>query len=214
MKDIAIFGAGGFGKEVATVIDKINEKTRKWNLIGFFDDALAIGEQVSTYGKSLGGINELNLYDKPISIVFAIGTPATLKLIYNKIENNLVEFPNIIHPEVYFADEQSLKMGKGNVIVRGCSFSCDVTVGDFNQMNSISALAHDVTMGSFNVLMPLTRVSGGAEIGDTNLFGINSIILQNISVGNNKRIGPNSVLMTKPRKEGLYLGNPARLTKL
>ena len=40
MKDIAIYGAGGFGKEVACIINKINEKDHTWNIIGFFDDGV------------------------------------------------------------------------------------------------------------------------------------------------------------------------------
>ncbi len=214
MQDIAIYGAGGFGKEVATILQKINEKQRTWNLVGFFDDGIARGTNVSLYGKVLGGIEELNAINTPLSIVFAIGRPQTLQLIVSRITNPLVDFPNIIHPDVYFADLRTFKIGKGNVIVRGCSFSCDVEIGDFNQFNSISALAHDVKVGSFNVFMPLTRISGEVTIGDVNLFGINSIVLQTIQVGSNKRIGPNSVLMTKPRKEGLYLGNPAKFTIL
>lgn len=42
MKDIAIFGAGGFGREVACLIRSINEcidvDEERWNFIGFFDD--------------------------------------------------------------------------------------------------------------------------------------------------------------------------------
>ena len=42
MKNIAIFGAGGFGKEVKTIIDKINIiSPNTYNFIGFFDDAKA-----------------------------------------------------------------------------------------------------------------------------------------------------------------------------
>lgn len=214
MKDIAIFGAGGFGKEVATILQKINEVKPTWNLIGFYDDGIPKGTAVSVYGKVLGGAEELNGQKEPLSIVFAIGSPKILKHLVTKLSNPMLDFPNIIHPEVYFADQRTIKMGRGNVIVRACSFSCDVSLGDFNQLNSISALAHDVKMGSYNVLMPLTRISGEVLIGDGNLFGINSIVLQTIKIGDNKRFGPNSVVMTKPRKEGLYMGNPAKLTKL
>ena len=40
MKDIAIYGAGGFGREIACLIQMINksEKKPKWNIVGFFDD--------------------------------------------------------------------------------------------------------------------------------------------------------------------------------
>ena len=58
MKDIAIYGAGGFGKEVACLINRINEKDPSWNLIGFFDDNPAKkGQMVSHFAPCLGGID-------------------------------------------------------------------------------------------------------------------------------------------------------------
>ena len=38
MRDIAIYGAGGLGREIACVLKKINMVTPTWNLLGFFDD--------------------------------------------------------------------------------------------------------------------------------------------------------------------------------
>lgn len=212
MKDIAIYGAGGFGKEVACIINKINEQIPCWRLIGFFDDGIAKGTQISHFGKVLGSKDDLNGWKVPISVVFAIGSPKILQLLVEYINNNKVDYPNIIHPEVAFADKESLIIGKGNVITRGCSFSCDVSVGDFNQFNSISALAHDVKVGSFNVFMPLVRVSGEVQIGNMNFFGIGAIILQQIKIGNNTRLGAGSILMSKTKDGFLYMGNPARRT--
>ena len=100
---------------------------------------------------------------------------------------------------MHIADRLSLKMGKGNIITRGCSFSVDIKIGDFNQFNSLSALAHDDVVGSFNVFMPLTRVSGEVSIGRYNSFGIGTIILQNIKIGNKVRVAPNSVVMRKTK---------------
>jgi len=210
MKNIAIYGAGGFGKEVACIINKINEQVPTWNLIGFFDDGIEKGAEISRYGKVLGGMPELNEWNSEISIVFAIGVPRILSLLVSKIQNPNINFPNIIHPEVFFADKTTLKMGKGNVIVRACSFSCDVELGDFNQFNSISALAHDVKVGSFNVFMPLSRISGGTTIGDLNFFGIGSVILQNIKIGKNTRFSAGCYVMRNTKDGMLYAGNPAK----
>jgi sugar O-acyltransferase (sialic acid O-acetyltransferase NeuD family) len=210
MRNIAIYGAGGFGKEVACILDKINEQKPTWNLLGFFDDGIEKGMEISRYGKILGGIEELNSWKEEISIVFAIGVPRILSLLVSKIQNPKVNFPNIIHPEVFFADKRTFKIGKGNVIVRACSFSCDVTLGDFNQLNSISSLAHDVKVGSFNVFMPLSRISGGTKIGNLNLFGIGSVILQYLKIGDNTRISAGSFVMRNTKDGFLYAGNPAK----
>ena len=214
MKNIAIIGAGGFGIEVACIINKINETKPTWKLVGFFDDGMKNGSQVSHFGKILGNTQDLNLWKDDLSIVFAIGNPKIIKMIVSSLSNKFLNFPNLIHPEVFFADEKSLNIGKGNVIVRACSFSCDVTIGNFNQFNSLSALAHDVQVGSFNVFMPLTRVSGEVSIGSLNLFGIGSIILQKIKIGNRVKIAPSSVVMRKTKDDCFYMGNPAKKTIL
>ncbi len=212
MNEIAIYGAGGFGKEVACLIDKINQINPTWKIVGFFDDGVQKGTPVSHFGKVLGGINDVQQWNTPLCIVFAIGIPNIMQKIVGNITNSLIDFPNIIHPDVAFADPITFKIGKGNVVVRGCSFSCDVTIGDFNQFNSISALAHDVKVGSFNVFMPLSRISGGTQIGDLNFFGIGSIILQNIKIGSKTRIAAGSMVITKTKDGFLYMGNPAKRT--
>lgn len=214
LKQIAIFGAGGFGKEVACVINKINEIKPTWEFIGFFDDGLESGYNVSHFGQILGNTEDLNLWKDDLSIVFAIGNPNIIKMIVSRLSSKFLDFPNLIHPEVFFADRISLNIGKGNVIVRGCSFSVDVSVGDFNQFNSLSALAHDVRVGSYNVFMPLTRVSGEVKIGDFNAFGIGTIILQGVKIGDRVKVAPSSVVMRKTKDDCLYMGNPAKKTIL
>jgi sugar O-acyltransferase (sialic acid O-acetyltransferase NeuD family) len=211
MNEIAIYGAGGFGKEIACLINnRINAINPTWNIIGFFEDGKAKGEQISHLGQVLGNVDDLNEWKTPLSIVFAIGNPDSIWKLVNKIVNPNVNYPNIIHPGFELADPETFSIGKGNVIARGVTFSCNVSVGDFNQFNSISALAHDVVVGSYNVFMPLVRISGEAVIGDFNFFGIGSIVLQQKKIGNNTRIGANSVVMTKTKDGFLYMGNPAK----
>ena len=38
MKDLYIIGAGGFGREVAWIVERINSIKPTWNLKGFIDD--------------------------------------------------------------------------------------------------------------------------------------------------------------------------------
>lgn len=210
MKDIAIYCAGGFGREVCCLIRKINEVKPTWNFIGFFDDVKEKGEIVSHYGKVLGGIDDVNSWDKELNVVIAIGNGHQMKAITSRITNPLVFFPNIIHPEVIFADKDSLVMGKGNIIQRASAFSCDVTIGDFNAFNGGTTLGHDVVMDSYNTLMPGVRISGGTTMGERNFFGVGSIVLQGLRIGEGVSLGAGSVLMKKPKDGMLYMGNPAK----
>lgn len=211
MKDIAIYGAGGFGKEVACLIKQINQITPKWNLIGFFDDDSQLrGKSISHYGEVLGGIEELNSWERPLSIVLSVGNPQVVKKIASKIVNINIDFPNLWHPRSYVVDPETFSIGKGNIIQSDCSFSCDVKVGDFNIFNGAVVFGHDDVVGSYNSFMPNIRISGEVTIGDCNFFGVGSIVLQQIKIGNDIRLGAGSVLLTKPKDGFTYIGNPAK----
>lgn len=211
MKEIAIFGAGGLGREIACLIHRINRETGdKWLIKGFYDDGIEKGTKVSHFGEVLGGVEDLNLITTPLAVVIAIGNPKIVRLIVERITNARIEFPNIICPNTYFSDPSTFLIGKGNIIQSDCKFSCDVTVGDFNVFNGSIVLGHDAKMGSFNTIMPAVRISGEVVIGDNNFFGIGSIVLQQLKIGSNVRLGAGSVLMKKPKDDCLYIGVPAK----
>lgn len=214
MKDIAIYGAGGFGKEVACLIREINQNVgNTWNFIGFFDDNPALKDKmISTLGPCLGGIDVLNAYRKDLSLAVAIGNPVMLRKVVESIDNPRIDYPNLFFHNTWFADRDTFKIGKGNIIQGCCTFSCDVEFGDFNMINGFVVIGHDNKIGSYNVIMPAVRISGGVSIGNENFFGISSIVLQNLKIGSNIRLAAGSVLMTKPKDGCLYLGNPARKT--
>ena len=211
MKDIAIFGAGGFGREIACLINLINKDCPTWNLIGFYDDNLSLkGKMISHFAKCLGGMSELNTHDIQLSIVIAIGESNSIKSVRDRIINPNISFPNLVHPDVIFSDKETFIIGEGNIIQRGCVFSCDVSIGNFNVLNGEVACGHDVVIGSFNTFMPDSRISGKVSIGNENFLGVGSIVLQQIVIEHGVRLGAGSVLMTRPQNESLYLGNPAK----
>lgn len=214
MKDIVIYGAGGFGREIACLIRLINEKQPQWNIIGFLDDNLELTGTANEYGTVLGGADWLNSYDKPIAVAIAVGSPKAVESIANKITNPNVEYPNLYAPSVSFLDKDSLKIGKGNIFCTNCFVSCNVTVGDFNLFNGYIPIGHDTVIGNYNVVMPSVNISGGVRMGDCNFFGVQSVVLQYLKIGNNIRVGAGSVIMRNTKDGFLYMGNPAKKMEL
>jgi sugar O-acyltransferase (sialic acid O-acetyltransferase NeuD family) len=212
-KDIAIYGAGGFGREVACMISAINEIHPEWNFIGFFDDGLEKGTK-NVFGEIIGGIEELNGWNKELNVVFSIATPHILKKVVGKIANNNIKFPNLVAPNVNFLHKESLNMGQGNLLFFGTRVSCEVTIGNFNLLNGFVSLGHDVTIGDFNVLGPMVRLSGNVTINDENFFGVQSIVLQGLKMGNRTKVGANSLIIRNTKDETLYMGNPATRVKI
>lgn len=208
MKKIAIYGAGGFGKEVHSLINAINSVELKWDLIGYFDDNKLKGS-IHNSMPILGGIDDLNNFKEEVSIVFSISSPVVVKKLYNMITNFNVEFPTIIAPDILFLNSSSVKLKKGNVLMFQCLISCDVEIGEFNLFNCGVSIGHDTVIGDFNSFMSYSKLSGEVIVGDSNYFGACSLVLQQKIIGHETVIGANSVIMRNTENKNTYLGNPA-----
>ena len=208
MKNIIIYGAGGYGREVACILKRINLINQEWNLIGFVDDGINVGE-ANEYGKVLGGIEYVNRITEDMALVIPIGTPKIIQHIISNISNPHIYYPNIIDPDVFFLDRESVKMGKGNVFSPKTIVSCNVKMGDFNLFNMNDGIGHDVTIGSCNTFMPNVNISGGVVVGDRDLFGVKSSILQYLTMGNDNQVGAHSLIARKAKDNFTYVGVPA-----
>ena len=212
MKKIAIYGAGGFGREVACLIYKINEKSPQWEFIGFFDDGIEKGSQ-NEYGVVLGGMKELNNYPENLSVAIAIALPKIKEKVHKNINNPKVNFPNIISPDLVYLDEQNILIGIGNIICTGCLLSCNVKIGNFNIINGFIPIGHDTSMGDYNSIMPAVKLSGEVSIKDRNFFGVNSVVLQGVKIGDDVTVGANSLILRKTKDGMTYVGSPATIMK-
>lgn len=211
IKKIAVYGAGGLGREVAGGILRINKaSTEQWEVVGFYDDNLQAGTVVSHYGVVKGGMNELNAIDEPLAVAIAVGNAKTRKLIRGRITNPNIYFPNLIAPSFKVLDPETFSIGQGNIIQDSCSATCDVKIGDFNVFNGANVMGHDVIIGDYNVFMPSVHLSGAVEVGNCNMLGVDSVVLQKIKIGDNITLGAGSVLMTKPKDGFTYIGVPAK----
>lgn len=209
MKDIAIYGAGGLGREIPCIISKINEIEPTWNFIGFFDDGLTQQSSVDGY-QVLGNIHDLNKWPTDLSICMGIGTPTIVKELVDRITNPKIDFPNIISPDVYFYNRDSVIIGQGNFINHNAIISINVQIGDFNMLGANVTLGHDSKIGDYNTMMVSSQICGHAILDSMNFLGIASIVLQGLKVGKNVTIGAGSIVMKDTINDVTYFGNPAR----
>jgi PglD N-terminal domain len=82
MLDIAIIGAGGFGREVEMLIRQINDVKRRWNFIGFLDDAYVSGTRIGN-SEVLGPVTEISKYNDTYYVI-AIADAIIKKKIVNR----------------------------------------------------------------------------------------------------------------------------------
>jgi sugar O-acyltransferase (sialic acid O-acetyltransferase NeuD family) len=206
--DIAIFGAGGFGREVALMIRQINQVHNTWNLIGFFDDVLPKEKLVDGI-KILGGLEELNQVREKLSIVIAVADPIIRKSIVAKMKSHKIDFPVIVHPYNSLGDTTRNTFGRGSIITAGNIFTTNIQLQEFVIVNLACTIGHDVRINSFATLMPGCNISGNVAIGESTLIGSGAVVLQNINIGNACKVGAGAVVTKSSRNGVTLVGVPA-----
>jgi sugar O-acyltransferase (sialic acid O-acetyltransferase NeuD family) len=213
MKDIVIVGSGGAAIEVKYLIDSINYVKPSWNIIGFIDDwGLIKGTSIVDEKVVIGNIDDLNSYKEEKSVVIAIGRSDRMFAAVSRINNPVLNFPNLVHPRAEVG--KNVLFGKGNIIMFSCFLSYNVRVDNFNLFSVRSLVGHGSTIGSFNIFYTNVIISGDVSIGNNNIWGLNSSIMQKKRVGNNNSIGACSFVVRDIEDNGAYFGCPAKINPL
>lgn len=207
MRDLAIIGAGDFGREVALLIKQINKVNPVWNLRGFYDDNVPKGTNVYQL-PILGKVAEANACTEPLGLALGVANPQVKKAIVEVLVNPLLYFPLLVYPRSELGDEANI-FGKGCIITSGCAFAVNVAVGDFVLFNAAITVGHDAQIGDFTSVMPHCSISGGVKIGAECYFGTGSSILQNLSIGDGSIIGAGAVVTKSFPASAKLIGIPA-----
>ncbi|WP_314242141.1 acetyltransferase [Empedobacter tilapiae] len=213
MKNIAIFGAGGFGREVKTIIDKINEICpNTYNFLGFYDDGIEKGTIVNGF-PLLGGMEDLNKLKEEISLVISIGDPKIKIKILDKITNSNIDFPTIIHPSASVSNDD-VQIGKGTIICEGTIITCNIKIKEFVILNLMCTVGHDTIIDDYCAFMPSVNISGEVHIHKGVYVGTGAKIINLLEIGENTIIGAGAVVSKTLPANCTAVGIPAKPIKL
>lgn len=209
MKDIVIIGAGGFGREVAWLIEDINKVNKQWNLLGFIDD----NDEVQ--GQNLNGYEVLGkldwLMDKEVSVVNAIANPIIRKQIMDQLKNSSNTYPTLIHPNVVYSE--TVEFGEGNIICAGNILTVNIEIKNHVIINIDSTIGHDAIINDYCTILPSVNVSGHVHLEECVTVGTGSAIIQNVPVGKNSTIGAGAVVTKEIPANCTAVGAPAKPIK-
>ncbi len=213
MKNIAIFGVGGFGREVQMLIEQINSNGRVWNFIGFFDDGVQTGTVVNEF-QVLGGVKELNDWNKDsLALVFAIGNPVTKKKIISKINNPKLFFPVLVHPNVQIGSSKFVTIGEGSIIAAGNLITVNISIGKHVILNLACTVGHDTVISDYSSFMPSVNISGEVNIGECVYVGTGAKIINQLQIGANTIVGAGAVVSKTLPANCTAVGIPAKPIK-
>jgi len=207
---LAIYGAGGLGKEIHMLADQINKIRHSWEEIIFIDDVTAEKEikgcRVVNYNTFLNMLNT-----DECEAVIAQGEPYFRYALSEKIEKSGYNLAKLIHPDIFISDDTVV--GKGSIISYGCFISCDVTIGKSVMIQPLSNIGHDTVIDDYSMISAYVNISGHCHIGERTYISPSVPIIDNISVGKDTIIGTGSVVFRDLPDNVVALGNPARPMK-
>lgn len=209
MKNIIIIGAGGVGREVSLIIEKINKLKATWNLIGFIDDNINSWKIINGY-PIIGGMDLLETLPLDTYVVIAIANYNVKKKIVNKI-NNKFKFATIIDPKVYIHDYMTI--GEGTIIYEGAIITANIQVGNHVIISPKCGIGHDSIIKDYVSLLWNVNVSGNDVIEEGVMMGSGSTIIQGKKIGKGSIIGAGAVVIDDIDSFTTAVGVPAKVVK-
>lgn len=212
MEKIVIVGAGGFGREVEWLINRINKVKPTYEVVGFVDDGKENGESVG-HSTVIFNTDELSKTSEKYSVAIAIGNAKVRKMLAEKISSNKnLSFPNLIDPAVIY-DEEEVTLGEGNIICGGTIMTVNINIGNFNIINLDCTIGHDDILNNYITIYPSVNVSGNVIVNDCAEIGTGTQIIQGLSVNGNTIIGASAAVVKSIEESGTYVGVPVKKIK-
>lgn len=203
-KELIIYGAGGLGREVLTLVNALPE----WQVIGFIDDNVPAGTIIKGL-KILGGISILHDITSP-NVVLAVGSPLVKQRLEEQLLQYTVYFPALIHPSAILQDPDSITIGAGSIITAGSILTTDIHIGKHVLINLNTTVGHDCVIEDYSSIMCAVNIAGEVNIGRSVFVGSGASILNQTSLAESCTVGMGAVVLKDVLQHTTVAGVPAK----
>lgn len=212
MKNLYIIGAGGFGREVAWLVERINSACEEWNLKGFIDDNESIHNITEGGYKVLGGCDYLIELEEDAWVCCAVGNAVVREKIIAKLSNyKHIKWAILIDPSVIKSEK--VEIGEGTIICAGTILTVDLKIGNHVIINLDCTIGHDDIIEDFVTIYPSVNVSGNVFVGRNVELGTGTQIIQGKRIGRYTIVGAGSVVVKDLPEKCTAVGSPAKPIK-
>jgi len=206
MKNIVLVGAGGCARDLAFIIELINESKLTWNILGYIEFRENIGK--IHYGYPIIGDDTWFKNVEEIHGVIAIGDPVVRQKVRNNLKKYNIIYPNIIDPTAVIAKD--CIMGEGNIFLGSSKVGTGSRIGHHCLLVGACLIGHDVTVGNFVDIMNNASLLGGVQVADFAMINTGATVLQNAKIGESATVGAGTVVIHDVPANNTVFGVPAR----
>ena len=210
MRKIYIVGAGGFGREILWLLDRINSYKPTWDFVGFIDDN--ISGSVTSEHPILGGCEYFRTLAGEAWVVVAIGSPRVKKAIVERLQAYPnIRFATLIDPSAMLSS--SVTIDEGSIVCAGSILTVDIEIGKHVAVNLDCTVGHDAVLQDYVTVYPGVHISGNVNVGQCVELGTGSQIIQGKKIEHKIVVGAGSVITKDLSEQGTYAGAPVRRVK-
>ncbi len=202
-KFIAIYGAGGLGRELLQVLHDTGIPC-----VGFVVDPqfpapdLVCGVPVHRSITTLAA-------DPAVSFLVALGNPALRARIAAEVEQQIgPRFATIIHVRAWTA--ATVSVGTGSMIFGFTSVSANAKLGRHVLVNPGTTIAHDCELADFATLGPSCALAGGVIVEEGAELGVGVCVAPRVRIGRAAVVGAGAVCIRSVLPGTTVVGVPAR----
>lgn len=196
-----IFGAGGFGREVAPVARERMTLDGDRSEIVFISD---FAEPI-TNGLQVLKLEDLTNQDR---IVIAVADQNVRRALALRCEDQAVPFGSIVASTHVRYDD--VLVGAGSIFCNGTIVTSNVRIGNHFHCNLNGYVAHDCRIGDFVTFAPNVCCNGNVTVEDDVYVGTGAIIKPGVTLGARSVVGMGAVVTKDVSPETVVMGNPAR----
>lgn len=210
MQRVAIYGAGGFAREVAWLAESASVQV-----------ACFIDDDPASHGRELNGIPVIGLGGaretfSDAAVVGGVGSPQTRRALMHKAAAAGFGFRTLIHPNVEMS--RFVEVGEGTVVCAGNILTTNIRLGAHVQINLDCTVGHDAILDDYATLAPGVHVSGCVVLGKDVYVGTGANIINGsrdrpLVIGDGAVIGAGACVTKSIEPGATAVGVPAKIIK-
>lgn len=197
---LAIYCAGGLGKEVISLARSVN----RWEEIIFVDDVVL---ETHKAGARILRFNEVEAYRGNIEFIIANGEPAAREKLYRKLKELEYPMTTLIGSGCSILPETTI--GEGCIIYNS-GISANVKIGCNTLINVNVIIGHDTEIGANCVISANSFIGGVSCIDEKVYIAPGALIKDRVHIARSAIVGLGAVILRNVREKAIMVGNPAK----
>lgn len=201
MGRLIIIGAGGHGKVLCDIAEKLN----KYDGIAFLDDN-AEGERLGY--PIIGKVSDAEKYTSDGEFIVAIGSAEARGRIMDSLASIGARLATLVHPSAVIG--LGVTLGEGSAVIAGAVINPMAKIGRGCIINTRASVDHDCEIGDLVHIAPGATVAGEVKIGARTWIGAGATVINGVSISADCTIGAGAVVVKDITEVGTYIGVPAK----